>query len=284
MPFRCQRCGQLIEVSPQRPICPYCQTLYSFAEPSVQQHHIAPQLFMNQDDYGAQAFQQAQDTPLYGNLTNCPDCGSLVSTNAKHCLKCGAKIKKTPAWLKAGIITAVVAMLVISLSLIAVKAIQQQEETASQQRIEQQETKSKSDLKSILSSHAGGAARMCDDIMALWHNSIFDEGRRTALDSDGEILDKSELKQCCSSDFNKAISNYLSSSKVILISKSITDAQREAKECMNKMSDPTIYEQKAFEYYNKLVDLATSPSGNYTTYTTNVNNACTEFNAAIQML
>lgn len=200
-------------------------------------------------------------------LVKCPECGKEISDTIKKCPNCGYKNKKKLNKKKFVIICIISLVLLIGgcLSIITIK----NNNTKQQEKLVQEydslivETGAKIYVNGVLAQYYSGG------IADAWYDCI-------------------KSKYC--SDFNTSIKNYMSQNEKGLTT--LKDNKTEIENNMQKLkSVPTNDYQDAYEkivefygYYSKLVDCATNPSGNYTTYISNYNNYSSDFKSAYNQL
>ena len=200
-------------------------------------------------------------------LIKCPECGKEISDTIKKCPNCGYKNKKKLNKKKFVIICIISLVLLIGgcISIITIK----NNNTKQQEKLVQEydslivETGAKIYVNGVLAQYYSGG------IADSWYDCI-------------------KSKYC--SDFNTSIKNYMSQNEKGLTT--LKDNKAELEKNMQKLkSVPTTDYQDAYEkivefygYYSKLVDCATNPSGNYTTYISNYNNYSSDFKSAYNQL
>ncbi len=200
-------------------------------------------------------------------LIKCPECGKEISDTIKKCPNCGYKNKKKLNKKKIVIICIISLVLLIGgcISIITIK----NNNTKQQEKLVQEydslivETGAKIYVNGVLAQYYSGG------IADAWYDCI-------------------KSKYC--SDFNTSIKNYMSQNEKGLTT--LKDNKTEIENNVQKLkSVPTNDYQDAYEkivefygYYSKLVDCATNPSGNYTTYISNYNNYSSDFKSAYNQL
>ena len=200
-------------------------------------------------------------------LIKCPECGKEISDTIKKCPNCGYKNKKKLNKKKFVIICIISLVLLIGgcVSIITIK----NKNTKQQEKLVQEydnlivETGAKIYVNGVLAQYYSGG------IADAWYDCIKD-------------------RYC--KDFNNSIKNYMSQNEKGLTT--LKDNKAELEKNMQKLkSVPTNDYQDAYEkivefygYYSKLVDCATNPSGNYTTYISNYNNYSSDFKSAYNQL
>lgn len=200
-------------------------------------------------------------------LVKCSECGKEISDTIKKCPNCGYKNKKKLNKKKFVIICIISLVLLIGscVSIIMIK----NNNTKQQENLVQEydslivETGAKIYVNGVLAQYYSGG------IVDAWYDCI-------------------KSKYC--SDFNTRIKNYMSQNGKGLTT--LKDNKAEIEKNMQKLkSVPTNDYKDAYEkivefygYYSKLVDCATNPSGNYTTYISNYNNYSSDFKSAYNQL
>lgn len=200
-------------------------------------------------------------------LIKCSECGKEISDTIKKCPNCGYKNKKKLNKKKFVIICIISLVLLIGgcVSVITIK----NNNTKQQEKLVQEydslivETGAKIYVNGVLAQYYSGG------IADAWYDCI-------------------KSKYC--SDFNTRIKNYMNQNEKVLTT--LKDNKTEVEKNMQKLkSVPTNDYQDAYEkivefygYYSKLVDCATNPSGNYTTYISNYNNYSSDFKSAYNQL
>lgn len=200
-------------------------------------------------------------------LIKCSECGKEISDTIKKCPNCGYKNKKKLNKKKFVIICIISLVLLIGgcVSVITIK----NNNTKQQEKLVQEydslivETGAKIYVNGVLAQYYSGG------IADAWYDCI-------------------KSKYC--SDFNTRIKNYMNQNEKVLTT--LKDNKTEVEKNMQKLKRvPTNDYQDAYEkivefygYYSKLVDCATNPSGNYTTYISNYNNYSSDFKSAYNQL
>ena len=200
-------------------------------------------------------------------LVKCFECGKEMSDTIKKCPNCGYKNKKELNKKKIVIICIISLVLLIGgcVSIITIK----NNNTKQQEKLVQEydslivETGAKIYVNGVLAQYYSSG------IADSWYDCIKD-------------------RYC--KDFNNSIKNYMSQNENGLTT--LKDNKAEIEKNMQKLkSVPTNDYQDAYEkivefygYYSKLVDCATNPSGNYTTYISNYNNYSSDFKSAYNQL
>lgn len=200
-------------------------------------------------------------------LVKCSECGKEISDTIKKCPNCGYKNKKKLNKKKIIIICIISLVLLIGgcVSIIAIK----NNNTKQQEKLVQEydslivETGAKIYVNGVLAQYYSGG------IVGAWYDCIKD-------------------RYC--KDFNNSIKNYINQNEKGLTT--LKDNKTEVEKNMQKLKNvPTNDYQDAYKkivefygYYSKLVDCATNPSGNYTTYISNYNNYSSDFKSAYNQL
>lgn len=200
-------------------------------------------------------------------LVKCPECGKEISDTIKKCPNCGYKNKKKLNKKKIVIICIISLVLLIGgcISIITIK----NNNTKQQEKLVQE-------YDSLIVET--GAKIYVNGVLAQYYSSGIADSWYDCIKS----------KYC--SDFNTRIKNYMSQNEKGLTT--LKDNKAEIEKNMQKLkSVPTNDYQDAYEkivefygYYSKLVDCATNPSGNYTTYISNYNNYSSDFKSAYNQL
>ena len=182
-------------------------------------------------------------------LIKCPECGKEISDTVKKCPNCGYKNKKKLNRKKIVIICIISLVLLIggcvSIITIIVK------------------TGAEIYVNGVLAQYYSSG------IASAWYDCI-------------------ENRYC--SNFSNSIKVYMAQNEKALTS--LKDNKTEIEKSMQKLkSVPSNDYQDAYEkivefygYYSKLVNCATNPSGNYTTYISNYNNYSSDFKSAYNQL
>ena len=124
---------------------------------------------------------------------------------------------------------------------------------------------------------AGDAESACSLIHDVWSNTIYEKDSTTTdkytKDGDGKFLD----------DFNTSLMRLMISDEFTSDMKDIEKNQEQVQKMMKEMKNPPEEYKDAYDAlkvfydaYTNLVGLATDPSGNLSSYTSNFNNADTE--------
>ena len=222
----------------------------------------------------------------------CPECGEVLGDEATECPKCGCPIEKEPEEespakveltsvklnkkTKKYAIAAVVAIAVVACLIGAGILVSNQK---AQQEAENSYNEYVSNLRAAslkMLSGASTAETTCNTVKSIWHSAIYNGKNKSKWDSD--------IKKYYNSDFSTAIQSYYSDSTGTKAVSTIKSNQSEVSEYMKKLNNPpeklkTAYATLSTMYdsYSKLTDLAVSPSGNYSEYSSNVNDADTDF-------
>lgn len=129
---------------------------------------------------------------------------------------------------------------------------------------------------------SGGAAaeEACGMIHDVWYDTIY-------KDSDSETDQYTHTNNgwgSWNSDFNDSIANYMSSSDYAGLRNTMNSSRSSVDGYMKQLRNPTAEYEDAYDAlsdlydsYNELLELALSPTGSLTTFTSNFNDADSEF-------
>ena len=203
-------------------------------------------------------------------LIKCPECGKEISDTVKKCPNCGYKNKKKLNRKKIVIICIISLVLLIGgcVSIITIKN--------NNTKQQEQQEKLVQEYDSLIVKT--GAEIYVNGVLAQYYSS----GIASAW------YDCIENRYC--SNFSNSIKVYMTQNEKALTS--LKDNTTEIEKSMQKLkSVPSNDYQDAYEkivefygYYSKLVNCATNPSGNYTTYISNYNNYSSDFKSAYNQL
>lgn len=209
-------------------------------------------------------------------LVKCPECGKEVSSQLKKCNNCGYKLKQVDKKkIKKYSIIGVVLTILIIIGMIVGTNINKSNREKINKEYHDQLVKIGSEIyvNGLVSS------LYCYDIGKDWYKAIFD---------DFNYWD--DYYQYRSSDFNTAISNYLTTNKDKI--DNLKKQQNEIKEEVAKLQNQP--NQKYKEAYDKMIELygafnnlvnqATSPSGNYRDYVSKYNQYSEDLSSAYEQL
>lgn len=226
--------------------------------------------------------------PNTGGFKNCEKCGAKIPGDSNSCPNCGIEIcevdvesdgkkeKKVPiVWIVVAVIVAIVLAVAIGM---AVVGNMQAQEAEHEQQANIQTMSTQIDL------YAPKAEGMCKDIMALWLNSILDDGASYELDRTSAILPQYEYRECCSSDFSLAIYLYSQKDEVKAMKANLSMAQVMVQNAMDGIEDPKTYQIQGVQAFKELVGLASDPSGSYTTYSSSVNDAVSDLSSVYSLI
>lgn len=138
--------------------------------------------------------------------------------------------------------------------------------------------------KSLMISGGSDAESLCNLTQEVWSNAIFKK-------SDSKTDKYTKRKNGFVNDFNKAlVSLYIDPDTLSTISK-IKSNQSDVKTVMKKLQNPPDGLEKCYDTicelntsYNVLTDMAISPSGNYTSFSSNKNNTVSDFESSYNKL
>lgn len=128
------------------------------------------------------------------------------------------------------------------------------------------------------------AESLCNLILKVWRNTIYEE-------SDNETDKYTRPDGYFLSDFNESLENLFVDSDTILTISYIEDNQAAVKGIMKKLQDVPDGLDKCYDTvsdlnvaYRILTDLAINPSGNYNGFSSNRNDAISDFMSAYDKL
>lgn len=235
-------------------------------------------------------------------LITCPECGKSVSDLAKACPECGypiagedksninlqqvelasvnlSKMKKSST---KAIITIVCVIMVCVISIFTGMNVYnniQEQKAAEEAAIISATYKSNlSTAKTTMLISAIEAETACNLIKSVWYNCIYEV-------SDTKT-NKYTKKNSYSfyDDFNDALANLFWDEDFLETQANIASSQETVASLMKKLTNPPDEHKEAYEAikdlydaYLDLTNLAVNPSGNLTTYSSNFNDADTEF-------
>ena len=236
------------------------------------------------------------------NEIKCVECGALLNQDGEVCPNCGcpveqpvtdnivrpqqvevASIKMTKKT-KQIIIAAVVAVFVLIVGGVGVKIYSDAQ--AEQNYVENYNTYIDNLEKVQVLMITGGseAETLCNLTLRVWYNAIYEE-RDSTTDKytrpNGWWVD----------DFNEALSNLFADSSTKQTISSIESNQTTVKDLMKKLQNPpegldNCYDTVSdlYDAYTTLTELAINPSGNYSGFSGNKNDAVSEFMSAYEKL
>lgn len=231
----------------------------------------------------------------------CGECGTILSETDKECPNCGCpietkisedlkpqqvevtNIKMTTKTKK--IIIGIVA--VVLLCLVGGMGYKIYLDNKTQQEYKNAYNEYISNLEQaqiLMISGGSDAESLCNLTLRVWGNAIY-------KDKDDETDKYTRPDGKWVSDFNEALANlYLDSDTQDTIS-DIKSNQTSVKELIKKLQNPPEGLDKCYdtvsdlyEAYKTLTDLAISPSGNYSGFSTNKSNAVSDFMSAFEKL
>lgn len=217
----------------------------------------------------------------------CPECGKILDEGTKVCPNCGCPVndlisdetqkvevtnvklvvdKKKIKW-----------MIVFLILICVVVALVFGVKTISANKEKQNYTQNYRELVSLMLSGASKAESAGSLIHDVWANTIYEEDDsktdKYTKDSDGKFYD----------DFNTSLMILMIDDDFTADIDSIKENQEEVQLLMKDMKNPPeeyvdAYDtlKEFYDAYTKLVNLAVSPSGNLSGYTTNLNDADSE--------
>lgn len=222
-------------------------------------------------------------------LVKCPECGKEISDNSKKCIHCGSPIKKKkePINIKKIIIIIVTLLLIISIIVgIVLKNNndKKQKEIEEKERIEEEKRKAENEyyqnMENAISLMLDGGAKgekAGDLTYNVWYNSIWKE-------KDDETNKYTMTNGKFNDDFNTSLSNLFKDQSYIDIINEVEKNRDEVKVIMEKLKNPPIkytdkYEdiKEFYDSYSTFINLVINPTGSLTTYSTNYNNAKSDF-------
>lgn len=130
-------------------------------------------------------------------------------------------------------------------------------------------------LMTVMLSGAADSESVCNDVRKVWYSAIYYD-RASEWDSD--------LSKYYSKDFNTSLEYYFADSSTVLAVDQIEANQARVASLMADVKSPEQDFEPAYETlldlyssYQKLTRLAVSPSGNFSTYSSNFSQADDEF-------
>lgn len=230
-----------------------------------------------------------EDNAIKQNV--CKECGTAISEEDTVCPNCGCPINKVEQSQKVEVtgvkvskkskkIFAVIGIVALVICIIAVGTSIYMKKISEQKKIDEYNTyvdNVNSACGNMLTS-AVSCESICDLTKSVWYNAIYKKSDKT---TDKYTKDKYSNFV---SDFNVALGNLFVDSDVNKKIDSIQSSQDSINDLMKKLQNPSdelrdchdaIFELN--DAYNALVTLAVNPSGNYTSYASNVNTSVNEF-------
>lgn len=222
-------------------------------------------------------------------MIKCPECGKEISDKTKKCVNCGCPIKKK---VNKKIIEIIVIVIVLTVAIagITYKTISDRKEKERQEEIERDladkadkeriKKEYKENVVLIISKIYTGATE-AEDIgdltYSVWYNSIWEE-------KDSKT-DKYTMKNGkFNKDFNTSLQNLFNDSEYIKKVSNVKSTQNEVGELMKKLRTPPAGYEETYKLINDVYDsyltftnLAINPTGNLTSFSSNYNNAKSDF-------
>lgn len=136
----------------------------------------------------------------------------------------------------------------------------------------------------LMLSGGSDAESLCNLALRVWGNSIYEK-------SDAETDKYTKPRGFFHGDFNDALANLYADSSTMTTVSNIEINKTSVKDLMKKLQNPPEELEKCYdtvselyESYNMLTDLAVSPSGNYSSFSSNKNDAVSDFMSIYEKL
>ena len=232
----------------------------------------------------------------------CEECGKEIPRNATECPYCGCPRNDSPQKVevtavsmskpnKKIIIIALVAVVVICIGVFIANSIRDKQEQIKAEQVAAMEKEAadtyKENLVAIKAKMLTGGAEAeyaCGLIHDVWYNTIYEEDDYTTnkFCKNGSFFN---------SDFNISLRNLFADSDFKARISGIEFNQDEVKELMRELTNPPEESKGAYDAVKELYDayleiteLAVNPGGNLTSYTSNFNEADSNFMKYYQAL
>lgn len=231
----------------------------------------------------------------------CTECGAILSDNDEICPNCGCPVERMdkstdkPQEVRVSsisvgsktkqLIIAVVIVLAICIGgavgykIYSDNKAEQDYITAYNTYIDNLQK-----AQELMLTGGGDAESLCNLTLKVWGNAIYEES-----DSETDKYTKPDGKFV--SDFNEALLNLFTDSETMSTISDIEENQSAVKEIMKKLQDVPEGLDKCYDTildlnaaYSTLTDLAINPSGNYNGFSTNKNDAVSDFMLAYDKL
>lgn len=222
----------------------------------------------------------------------CKECGKAISEEDKICPNCGCPVEEDIGQSQKVEVTgvkvskkgkkmfAIIGIVALVICIIAVGISIFMKREAEQKKIDEYNTyvdNVNSACDNMLSS-AASSETICNLTKSVWYNAIYKKSDKTT-----DKYTKNKYGNFVS-DFNDALGNLFVDSDVSKKIDSIESSQNSVNELMKKLQNPSddlrdchdaVFELN--DAYNALVTLAVDPSGNYTSYASDVNAKINDF-------
>lgn len=217
----------------------------------------------------------------------CPNCGCPIDTKVSEDLKPQqvevTNIKMTTKTKK--IIIGIVAIALLSLaSGMGYKVYLDNKTEQEYQNAYNEYISNLEQVKILMISGGSDAESLCNLTLRVWSNAIY-------KDVDYETDKYTKPNGEWVSDFNEALANLYLDSDIQDTISDIKSNQTSAKDLIKKLQNPPEGLDKCYdtvsdlyEAYKILTDLAISPSGNYSGFSTNKSNAVSDFMSTFEKL
>ena len=202
-------------------------------------------------------------------LISCPECKKDISDHVEACPYCGYPFKKEAikenSVQKIGKIKKLVISIVIAIIIICSAGYGYISYSNSQY------TKNSKEIAFKMLMSASQAESICNLVIEVWQNSIY---KKYSSNTDKFTRSSSEFHD----DFNTSLNKLYKDSEFKTKIGNLTTSQNEVDKIILLLKNPNKKNEKVFDTlnelysaYSSLINLAISPSGSLTTYTSNKN-------------
>lgn len=232
----------------------------------------------------------------------CSECGAVLSETDEACPNCGCPVEKKnvddeikPQQVEVAsikmakktkklIIGIVIALVVCILGGIAYKIYSDITAEKKYQETHNTYIDNLGKAQVLMLTGASESETLCNLTLKVWGNAIYEE-------RDSQTDKYTRPKGYWVSDFNEALANLFADSDTISTISDIESNQSSVKDLMKKLQSPPEDLDKCYdtvsdlyEAYSTLTDLAVNPSGNYSGFSGNKNDAVSDFMTAYDKL
>ncbi|WP_455620065.1 zinc ribbon domain-containing protein [Eisenbergiella sp.] len=268
--IKCPECGQ--EISDKAQKCIHCG-----------------KVFVEEEEKEAEVIRCEEcGTILSETDSICPNCGCPVETKTENSAAATQPVEvagiKMAQKTKKLIIGVVILLLVCVVGGVGFKVYSDKKAEKEYREAYNLYIDNLDKAQMLMLSGGSDAETLCNLILNVWGNSIYEE-------SDSETDKYTRPNGIFVDDFNVALQNLFADSQTNSTISSIEDNQTAVKELMKKLQNPPEELDKCYdtisdlyEAYKLLTELAVNPSGNYSGYSSNKNDAVSDFMVAYDKL
>lgn len=228
----------------------------------------------------------------------CIECGATLNDSDEVCHNCGCPVEESPikpqevqvSSIKVGnktkkiIVGVIIALVICVAGGIGYKVYSDKKAEENYQNAYNTYIDNLEKAQVLMISGGSDAESLCNLTLKVWGNAIYE-------DRDDETDKYTRPKGYFVDDFNEALANLFADSDTQSTISDIEENQTAVKEIMKKLQDVPEGLDKCYdtvsdinEAYGRLTDLAISPSGNYSGFSTNKSNAISDFMSAYEKL